>query len=560
MPPTTAIEAAARVTAVTVYPGRAAVTRSAQMDVLVGVNDVRFRALPMALDPNSLQARAIGSDAKVIGVDFIERPVTSPADPAVAALDAELESTRRAIARLEEDLALVAEQERLVSSIGARVSGDASERVGTPQLDLKALQGQIEFIGGQRMGLLAIRRELNAKLESSRVTLKELEARRAARAGKGGVEREAVVSLAATAAGRATVELTYLVVNAGWTPTYNVRGSLDTAGGGSATIEYDALIVQRSGEDWSDVAMTLSTAEPTTAANPPTIQPWFVDVVLPPPPPPAPGAVHLQAPGADAAPGGRAGERMAAGLLDASGGEGGDLLSKAVERMRASAEVLSGGPAVSFLLPRSITVPTDSDRVQRARIATFDAKPDFVHVAVPLLTSSVYLRGTLVNGSPYLLLPGPASIFLGNDYIGPTALPTVAPSARVDVYFGVDRSLSARRVLVSRTTERTGLFSGGVRITSDHRIEIDNPSARPTKLELLDRIPVSRNEQITVELTGPSVPLSTDAEYLRDGRPQGILRWDLTVPAGATGAKALPVTWGVRVSHGKDVRATPLPE
>lgn len=565
-PPLAAVqlEATSRISAVTVYLGRAAVTRTAQVKLATGLADVRFTALPGTIDSTSLQARVSGADAKVIGVDFIERRVVDSGDPAVAALDQEIESTRQAVAALQEDLGLVAEQEKLLAGIGARVSGEASERLGTPQLNLDALGKQIEFVGAQRMGLLAIRRDLTAKRDAAQKSLQALEARRAARAGRGGVAREAVVSLAATGSGQATVELTYLVSNATWTPTYNVRGSLDAKGGGTAGIEYDALIAQRSGEDWNDVALTLSTAQPMRAANPPQIEPWFVDVVVPPPPQPPVSASPPPGRAVDA-------DRKAGAPRDVGGGLGGGLapaeaesgdaqLRAAVERMRASAEVLSTGPAVSFVLPRPVTVATDSDRMQRSRIASFDAAPEFIHVAVPLLTDSVYLRGTLVNGSPYLLLPGNAAIFLGNDYIGPTTLGNVPPNARFDVFFGIDRNLAARRTLVSRNTERTGLFSGGVRTTSDYRIELDNPTSRPAKMEVLDRIPVSRNEQIEIALLGPSTALSANPEYLRDGRPQGLLRWDLTVPAGATGPSATPVTWGVRISHGKDVRTTALPE
>lgn len=264
----------------------------------------------------------------------------------------------------------------------------------------------------------------------------------------------------------------------------------------------------------------------------------------------------MPAPAAKAAP--RPAEDRNAGIEPE--GDAQSELGRALERMSAGAEVSAGGPAVSFLLPRTVTVKTNADRMQRSRIATLDATPEFVHVAVPLLTDSVYLRGTLINGGTYLLLPGQASVFLANDYIGPTTLGTVAPGASFDLFFGIDRNLAAKRTLVTRNTEKTGLFGGGVRMLSDYRIEIDNPTTRPAKVEILDRMPVSRNEQIEIELTGPSVPLSTDAEYLRDERPQGILRWDVTVPPGSTGAKTFPISWGVRTSHGKDVRTTALPE
>jgi hypothetical protein len=42
--------------------------------------------------------------------------------------------------------------------------------------------------------------------------------------------------------------------------------------------------------------------------------------------------------------------------------------------------------------------------------------------------------------------------------------------------------------------------------------------------------------------------------------PQGILRWDLLVPATARGPKAATVSWTVEVSRANDVRTTPLPD
>jgi hypothetical protein len=42
--------------------------------------------------------------------------------------------------------------------------------------------------------------------------------------------------------------------------------------------------------------------------------------------------------------------------------------------------------------------------------------------------------------------------------------------------------------------------------------------------------------------------------------PQGILRWDLSVPASARGPQALPVTWTVEVTRPNDLPTTPIPD
>jgi hypothetical protein len=42
--------------------------------------------------------------------------------------------------------------------------------------------------------------------------------------------------------------------------------------------------------------------------------------------------------------------------------------------------------------------------------------------------------------------------------------------------------------------------------------------------------------------------------------PQGILRWDVSVPASARGPQALALAWTVEVSHPTDLRITPVPD
>ena len=69
--------------------------------------------------------------------------------------------------------------------------------------------------------------------------------------------------------------LGYLVFDANWSPRYDVRGDLESGG---LTMEYGANISQRTGEDWKDVTLVLSTARPSMASNPPSMDPVFVDV------------------------------------------------------------------------------------------------------------------------------------------------------------------------------------------------------------------------------------------------------------------------------------------
>lgn len=558
-------EVDAPISAVTVYLGRAAVTRSISLQLPQGVHAVRFTNLPAAIRPETLQAR-VGDAARLVNVEYLATPVAEDSgSPAMLAVIQQLEEARRSLSRLNEDRALLAAQAKLIDQIGVRTAADASRDAGTDRLNIESLRRQIEFVQAERLRLLEADRVIAEKVRDLERTIESLEARRMAMGRSDRTERTAEVTIAMPQAGEVPVSLTYLVSNAGWEPAYSVRAAADRS---SVTLEFDANILQRSGEDWNEVALTISTAQPTQRANPPAVSPVFVTVVVPPPPaPPAPrravgsAAARGSTEAFDAAGGGGA-PGAAFDMGDAQSAER-ELAAKRADEIGAwagSAAVIEGGTAVSYELPRRVTVPSNADRRTRTRVATITPTASFVYTAAPLLSDAVYLRSKLVNDSPYQLVPGPAQVFMGGEFIGPTRLAGVPPKGDFTAYFGVDRSIRAVRTLVSKTTSESGVFSKTRETVWNYRIVIENGSGRDIDLELFDRRPVSQDERITVTVDPISRPLSTDPEYVRDQLPHGIMRWDLRVPATSTGVSATAITWTTRLSVPASLQITSVPD
>ena len=69
-----AIEANAEITSVTLYRGRASVTRAATLELEPGAYSVFFKSLPISTQLNSVQAH-VNDAAALLGVDVIEIPV-----------------------------------------------------------------------------------------------------------------------------------------------------------------------------------------------------------------------------------------------------------------------------------------------------------------------------------------------------------------------------------------------------------------------------------------------------------------------------------------------------
>jgi hypothetical protein len=65
---------------------------------------------------------------------------------------------------------------------------------------------------------------------------------------------------------------------------------------------------------------------------------------------------------------------------------------------------------------------------------------------------------------------------------------------------------------------------------------VENFSDANMPVRVFDRVPHADNgEDIRITLGKTSDPISDDKLYQRDERPTGILRWDIDVPANASG-------------------------
>jgi len=191
----------------------------------------------------------------------------------------------------------------------------------------------------------------------------------------------------------------------------------------------------------------------------------------------------------------------------------------------ADAYAVQSGTVVAYPLPRAITITSDAQRSRKQRIATVDAAPTFIHVARPLVESAVYLKATAANASAYQFLAGPATVFLGGDSVGTTNLPDLAPGAEMTFWLGTDRRIEAKRVIVKKQSSEKGVFDKSDETRWEYRVDLTSTNTQPVTVELADRMPVSRNEQIKIELKDLSQPLVTDAKFTADEKPQGILKW-----------------------------------
>jgi hypothetical protein len=407
--------------------------------------------------------------------------------------------------------------------------------------------------------------------------------------GSARTERDAVIVVDRGGAG-GKVRLNYLVTDATWRPQYRFRAGAEND---AVQLEYLAAIEQKSGEDWTGVDMTLSTAQPQLNATPPELLALDITVI-------GRGAGLANAnpgqnPGAGMMGGGMGGsmgmmsmgrrdgqmfrdqsrglrQRAQAELLgnrveagknfinEAAALEQADeLLAKKDEKgenqepdragMLAAATTTHEGPSVTYHLRSRLTVPSRNDQ-QLIEVARIETKPEYYYKAVPILTSHVYRLADLSNKSDYVLLPGEATMYVGSDFVGRMNLPLVAIGERYTVGFGVDPQLQVSRLMVKKSRS----LQGGNQVHNyDFRITVASYKSETVKVQVWDRLPRAEAEAVAVSLLEATPKLSQDSGYLRSQRSENLLRWDLTVEPGHTGEKAATLAYQFKLEYARDV-------
>ncbi len=556
--------ASGRVSHVTLYRGQAMITRTVPVEGDKGIIDLVVGDLPEHVVAESLFAE--GSDGIAVrAVRFRSRAVIDEPREEVRKLDDEIVGIREKIDVNAKTQQVLVKRTAYLDQLEGFVAPTAKTELSKGVLDVEALQKITTFSFEQRKLIVTeqVALEKEAKQLAEQLSLAERKRAEIA-AGSSKTIREAVLFLDKLADGAQSVRLNYLVNQAGWSPTYTFRSDKDRTKVG---VEYSALIQQMSGENWQDVALTLSTASPALSSAGPGLAPFHVSLADGASQAPmAKGEVAQQAQQAR-------GRQLAANIDNRTAVSFGmnyssswainsavnDLqclvLTNPLDALTSVETTMSEdeGPNLSYALTGAVSLASRSDH-QMVRILQSEMKSQFYHVATPLLTSYVYREAELTNDGGEDLLAGPINVYLDGRFVGRGEIPTVARGQNFVVGFGADPQLRARQELADKTDDVQG---GNRQIEFEYRLVIENFKTEVAAVRVLDRLPYSdRASDVRVTMTEGKDALSADKVYLRRERPKGMLRWDIEVPARATAENARMVEYTVRMEFDRNFQLT----
>ena len=523
------------VDAVTVYPDGATVTRLITVDLPQGDTTLIARDFPPGLDASSLRVEGeTGARVTIGAIDAraprAERPPTAP----------ELEQRWQALkderAALEDQIGAEAVRKRFAERFAAQLPLGLGEK------------GEARPIAEWRLAFGAVAEEIrgaNNAIRELKLKQRELdeEIARIDRALQANPPRkmEVRIDLAADAGARATFRVSYTVRGARWAPLYDARLDTGTRERKPALeLIRRAEIVQQTGEDWSDVALSVSTVRTAKGGGGPELRPLVVRYAEPASSAAAKSPRLMQ-------------ERSA--LRDDRSAENMAALAPASQPAPAPAQeqetaIETGGYQALFRVPGRVTIATN-EGAKSLRISTATIAPDLLVRTAPALDETAYLEASMKHAEEAPLLAGRVALYRDGIFVGRGTLALTPKDETLRLGFGADEKVKVARVLTRKLEGTAGIISSAKTDEREFKTTVRSGHNRPMRIVVEDQIPTSEIADILVEmLPGTTPPTERD---VRDRR--GVLAWSFDAAPGE--AKEIKLGWRLRWPGDKVVAYEP---
>lgn len=256
------------VSEVTVFIEGAQITRQKTVELAQGETVLKFNNLSPFIDAKSVQVKANG-DVTVLSVNhqqnFLDELEKSEdvkiIESKINDLDSKIELEQTHLSILNEQLNFLKDN---------RVIGGKNT-----ELSVANLKETSEFYSTQLTDLMLKKIERNKTLEKLNEQKNNLENQLNTISSKKEFPMgEILVKVEAKTKASASIEISYLVENAGWYPTYDIRAkSINDP----VEIIYKANVRQDTKINWNNVKLKFSSSNPTTSGVAPELKTYYLD-------------------------------------------------------------------------------------------------------------------------------------------------------------------------------------------------------------------------------------------------------------------------------------------
>lgn len=486
--------ASSNITNVTVFLNQAQVTRLTKVNLSAGVTQLVFDRVSPYININSIQVKA---DPAITLLSVSQRNnylVNEEKPHFVLELEDSLAAIKNQVALLGiRKESLLMEKDVIVANkhIGGENSGVKIEdledvlvlvRKRTQEIGEELLQ-----LNNQERKLSQVQKKLQSQLDNY--------------LNNGNSALEIIVTVKTLSpVNNAKIEWSYLVGNASWMPFYDVRVK-DTKS--PLQLVSKANITQATGEDWNNVVLKLSTANPNESGSKPELQTNYL------------GYQTLQV-------------KVQSSLVQKPKikGGGADDMNYFVDGVKVAKEemVASSGVAqthhtdanIEFAVTSAYTVPSDNIPHQ-VDLSVLNLEATYAYGAVPKLDKDAFVTAKVSGNDLVNQVGGEANVYFDGTFIGKTYINGTTSDSML-ISLGRDKRIQIQRTLLKDFSSKT--FTGGSKKElSTWEISVRNTRKEGVWIIVEDQIPVSTDKDIEVKLLN-----STNATY---DETTGKLTWKI---------------------------------
>lgn len=484
---------------VTVYPKTAAVVRRGEVTVPAGSHRLIIRGLPDPVDAGSLRMSAGSRAVRLGGIEIEKIVATEFVSESERALRKKLTELADRRAEIQDEVPTAEQQLKLIDAVAsAPVGRDTKVVIDGPSLSttLSTISSGAAAARAKIRAATIAMRDLDAQIEATKAELSKV-----ATARKNTTEVRAVIE--ASAAVTVPVSLEYRVTDAGWEWLYEAR--LDTQSK-KMSLGRQAAIQQGSGEDWSNVEVTVTTAKPRTNAGTPAIQSLLLRLTDRP----------------VAASDARIEEVIVTGMRRTRGSTRPRSEPEEEQAPLITAEEFATEFTAEYRVPGRVTITSNRQlRMYPVSEEEFDA--ELVARAVLSVETLARLEATFTYERDVPIEAGRLQLYRDGSYIGMAALPLLLPGSDVRVPFGVDERIRINVRDERAQSGRRGMLNKQTLSEHRRRYEITSYHGTALPIEVVDRVPVPQESDIKVEvLEGATAPTVRNL----DGK-EGVYLWKL---------------------------------
>lgn len=508
---------------VTVFIRGAELFNNGKVTLPAGESEVVFTHIASGLNEQSLMVDA--DNGAVVQSSSVKRDfLTENVSAEVEQLTGQIESEVREQSRLNVQREVIQAQLAVLESnraLGGEKQGASVEQVNQ----------MLELVSRRMSEVLLADIAIKEKIAAIDKSIEKLKSQLdEAQQKTGQAVNQVVVKFYTPKAVTSNVKLSYVIQDAGWVPTYDVRVDTITQ---PVKLSYKANVFQNSGINWDKVNLTLSSGNPSEGAQAPVLRPWYIDFYQDYSSSKMAMSAPAPAPVADMAYGAETQEVAAKGAPMA--------------RKSLSDYVVTdaGGVNTRFSISLPYNIASDG-KGHSVMIKQVDVQGDYRYLVVPKIEPDAFLQVQLKDWEQLNLLPGKSSIFFEGSFVGQGYINIADAKQTLDLSLGRDKKIIVNRDNEKQLTSKAEFFGNSVSQQYSYATSVKNSRKEPIKLVVMEQIPLSRDAAITVD------GLKYDgASYDKD---TGNLQWTVELPANQSQKFALSYT----VKYPKDKRVTNL--